>query len=144
MISTVDTHELVKELKASGFSDARAEAVTRAVRQSQDFSDLATKSDLALMRSELHAELGEVRSELRAEIGTLRAEIGEVRGDLRVEIGEVRGELRTEAGSIRGTMVAMELRLIKWMIGIGIAAALAVGGMIWTAAQFILRAPPHV
>ena len=32
MISTLDTHELVKDLKASGFTDAQAEAVTRAVR----------------------------------------------------------------------------------------------------------------
>jgi hypothetical protein len=137
MISAVDTHELVKDLKASGFTDAQAEAVTRAVRQSQDFSDLATKSDLALMRSELRAEIGEVRSELRAEIG-------ELRGELRAEIGELRGELRTEAGSIRAEMVAMELRLIKWMIGIGIAAVLAVGGAIWAAFLALLRTPPHI
>jgi hypothetical protein len=32
MISTLDTHELFKELKASSFTDAQAEAVTRAVR----------------------------------------------------------------------------------------------------------------
>ncbi|HEY3910957.1 MAG TPA: hypothetical protein VGM07_13845 [Stellaceae bacterium] len=114
MISTVDTHELVKDLKASGFTDAQAEAVTRAVRQSQDFSDLVTKSDLALFR-----------------------------GEIREEIGEVRGELRAEISRIREEMVALELRLIKWMIGIGIAATLAVSGMVWAAAQVLLRALPH-
>ena len=86
MISTLDTHELVKDLKASGFTDEQAEAVTRAVRLAQDFdiSNLATKTDLA----------------------------------------------------------ELELRLIKWLIGVGIAAALAVGGMIWTATQFLLHAHP--
>jgi hypothetical protein len=31
-------------------------------------------------------------------------------------------------------------RLIKWEIGVGVAATLAVGGMIWTATQVLLRA----
>ena len=86
MISTLDTHELVKDLKASGFTDAQAEAVTRAVRLAHDLdlSNLATKTDLA----------------------------------------------------------ELELRLIKWGIGVGTAAALAVGGMIWTATQILLHAHP--
>jgi hypothetical protein len=86
MISTLDTHELVKDLKASGFTDEQAEAVTRAVRLAQDLdlSNLASKTDLA----------------------------------------------------------ELELRLIKWVIGVGIAASLAVGGMIWTATQILLRAHP--
>jgi hypothetical protein len=33
----------------------------------------------------------------------------------------------------------VELRLTKWVIGVGVAAALAVGGMIWTATQILLR-----
>jgi hypothetical protein len=86
MISTLDTHELVKDLKALGFTDEQAEAVTRAVRLAQDLdlSNVASKTDLA----------------------------------------------------------ELELSLIKWVIGVGIAATLAVGGMIWTATQILLRAPP--
>lgn len=91
MISTLDTHELVEDLKASGFTDERAEAVTRAVRLAREFdvSSRASKTDIA---------------------------------DLRREIAEV------------------ELRLIKWVSGVGVAAALAVGGMIWTATQILLHA----
>jgi hypothetical protein len=55
MISTAD--ELVKDLKASGFTDAQAEAVTRAVRQSQDFSDVATTPDVALLRRDPQGEM---------------------------------------------------------------------------------------
>jgi hypothetical protein len=84
VISSLDTHELVKDLKASGFTDKQAEAVTRAVRLAQDLdlSNVATKTDLA----------------------------------------------------------QVELRLIKWVIGVGVAAALAIGGMIWTATQILLHA----
>ncbi len=86
MISTLDTHELVKDLKASGFTDAQAEAVTRAVRQAQDLdvSNLATKTDLA----------------------------------------------------------EVELRLIKWVIGVGVAAVFALTGVVWTATQVLLHAHP--
>ncbi len=97
MIGTLDTHELVKDLKASGFTDAQAEAVTRALRLAQDLdvSNLTTKSDLALLRGEIEMRIAQV-----------------------------------------------ELRLVKWMIGVGVAAALAVGGMIWTATQVLLHAHP--
>jgi hypothetical protein len=61
-ISSLDTHEIVKDLKAAGFTDEQAEAVTRAVKQGQDvdLSNLATKTDLA----ELRTELAELRAEL--------------------------------------------------------------------------------
>ena len=55
MISTLDTHELVKDLKASGFNDEQAEAVTRAVTKARDIdlSNLATKADLAELKADL-------------------------------------------------------------------------------------------
>ena len=102
MIGTLDTHELVKDLKASGFTDEQAEAVTRAVRlvQDLDVSNLATRTDIA---------------------------------DVRLEIEKVRFEI-----------AGLEARLIKWVIGAGIAAFVAVTGaltgVIWTAAQILLRA----
>jgi hypothetical protein len=50
-----DTHEVVKELKAAGFSDEQAEAVTRVVRDAQGMglSGLATKADLAETKVEI-------------------------------------------------------------------------------------------
>jgi len=87
MISALDTHELVTELRASGFTEEQAEAVTRAVRLARDLdlTALATKADLA----------------------------------------------------------ELELRLIKWVIGVGIATVLALIGVIWTATQVLLHAFPH-
>jgi hypothetical protein len=40
---------------------------------------------------------------------------------------------KTDIAELRGEIVQAEPRLIKWVIGVGIAAALAVGGLIWTA-----------
>jgi hypothetical protein len=59
-----DTHEVVKELKAAGFTDEQAEAVTRVVRtaQSIDLSSLATKTDLAVFATKV--DLAETKAEI--------------------------------------------------------------------------------
>jgi hypothetical protein len=67
-ITSIDTHQTVKDLTAAGFSDAQAEALTSALRQVQqiDLSDLATKADIADVRREMatKAELAEMKAEL--------------------------------------------------------------------------------
>jgi hypothetical protein len=71
-----DTHEAVKELKAAGFPDEQAEAVTRVVRdaQSMDLSSLATKTDLAAFatKRDLQVGLAETKAEiLKWMVGTI-------------------------------------------------------------------------
>lgn len=48
----------------------------------QDWSQLATKDDLAEMRSEVRGEIAELRSEVRGEIAEARFEIGAVRSEV--------------------------------------------------------------
>jgi hypothetical protein len=54
-ISSLDTHEIVKDLKGAGFTDKQAEAVTRAVkkRRTSIYLTWRTKTDLAEPRAEL-------------------------------------------------------------------------------------------
>jgi hypothetical protein len=54
-ISSLDTHQTVKNLTAAGFTDTQAEALAYALREAQqiDLSNLATKADLAEVRREL-------------------------------------------------------------------------------------------
>lgn len=56
-ITSLDTHQTVKNLTAAGFTDA--EALAYALREAQqiDLSDLATKSDLARELAETKADL---------------------------------------------------------------------------------------
>jgi hypothetical protein len=55
MISSLDTHETVKNLTAAGFTNAQAEALTAAVKQAVDIdlSNIATKPDIADVRREM-------------------------------------------------------------------------------------------
>jgi hypothetical protein len=59
-----DTHAVVKELKAAGFADDQAEAVTRLVRNAQavDLSSLATKTDLTPLATKI--DLAETKAEI--------------------------------------------------------------------------------
>ena len=116
MIGSLDTHESVKSLTAAGFTDAQAEALTAVVKRAVDIDigTIATKSDLAVLRGELSTEIADLRRELATEVADLRRELAQ-----------------------------LELRLIKWVVGIGISATLAVGGMIWTETQILLRGMPH-
>lgn len=69
-IAAFDTHEIVKELKAAGFSEQQAEAVTHVVQKARyiDTSILATKSDLASLKKEILLDVKADLAELKAEI----------------------------------------------------------------------------
>lgn len=79
MISTLDTHELVKDPKAAGFNDDQAEAVTRAVAKGRDIdlSNLATKAALANFATK--ADLSELKADLiKWVVGIAFAEIATI------------------------------------------------------------------
>jgi hypothetical protein len=49
---------------------------------------------------------------------------------------------KADIADLRREISEVELRLIKWVIGIGIAAMLALTGLIWTETQILLHARP--
>src|SRR6266536_3364086 len=62
---------------------------------------------------------------------------------LRAEIREVELRLRAEVAGLRTEMQSLRAELIRWVVGVGIAAVIATGGMIITLGVAILRALPH-
>ncbi len=72
-----DTHRFVKNLTASGFTEAQAEALAHEQVHLLD-ANLATKSDLAAVRADLAA----VRAGLEVSIETVKAEVHSVKADI--------------------------------------------------------------
>jgi len=69
-----DTHKVVNTLKAAGFTNEQAEAVTEVVRdaQSLDMAQLATKADLQMGLAEMRAEILKTKAEiLKWMVGTI-------------------------------------------------------------------------
>ena len=85
----LDTYKAVKKLREVGFDEAQAEAVIRMIGEAFDDS-VATKADIAAVRTELVAQ----GAELRAEIQEVRTEIREVRAELHTESKAIRAEIR--------------------------------------------------
>jgi hypothetical protein len=82
-------------------------------------------------------------SELRTEVERLRRVEDAV---LRIETElphlatkEAIAEIRTEIAGVRTAIGEVEIRLIKWMLGTGIAAVVVVSAQLWGAAQLLLR-----
>ena len=83
-----------------------------------DWTQLATKTDLAVTTAELRAEMAELRGELKAEMaelrGELKADMANLRGELTADMANLRGEfaeLRGEFGQLRGEVKAESAEL---------------------------------
>jgi hypothetical protein len=164
MTVAFDTLKLSRRLEAAGFptkqaqdtAEALAETLTANLANQADIhavqgdireQGLQLRAEIAEQGSQLRAEIAEQGSQLRAEIREVdtrvRAEIREVETRLRAEINAVRAEIREVELRLRADMALLRAELIKWMVGVGIAAVIAVGGMMMTLGIAILRALPH-
>lgn len=63
---TLDTHRIVKRLKDAGFTDTQAETVTDIIAETRatDLADIATKADIAALRTELKADLSALETRI--------------------------------------------------------------------------------
>ena len=126
----LNTLSFARKLSKSGVEREHAEAIANAVSDAleQQNGTLATKDFVHDMVSELRGEVSELRSEvseLRGEVSELRgdmnAKINELRGDMNTKISELRGDMNTKISDVRGEISASEARIVRWIVGTGIA-----------------------
>ena len=141
-VTALDTHEVVKELRAVGFTDEQAEAVTRVIRKAQeiDLSELVTRADfqlgMAATKSDLKNELAAVRSDLKNELAA-------VRSDLKTGIAATKSDLQTGLAAaksdLRIGLAETKSEILKWMVGtIGAQTVIILG-----AVAALARFAPH-
>ena len=88
-----DTHQFVKNLTESGFTEQQAEALAKEQVQLLN-SNLATKVDILA---------------IKADIEKVRAEVEKVKAELEVKIEKVRADLEAK-------IEASKVDLLKWMV----------------------------
>jgi hypothetical protein len=156
----LDTLRLSRALQDKGnFTSEQAEALAEALGEASQ-GDLATKTDLAGVRTEIAGlktelktelagigtEIAELRTELKSEIAGARGELKSDIAGVGTEIAELRTELKTKIDSVRAELKAdnAELRtelkaeiaetrkdLLKWIIGaIGFQTVVILGALI--------------
>ena len=102
----IDTLKVAKRLRAAGFTEPQAEAVVAAVQEATEGADLATKTDIAELRTELKAEIAELRTEFKAEIADLRSELRQAELRLEAKIETIKADILNRVfGLILGTLV---------------------------------------
>jgi DNA-binding transcriptional MerR regulator len=62
---TFDTLKFVKTLQAAGMDTPQAEAIASAVRESSESADVATKADVAALKSEMREMKAELKADMR-------------------------------------------------------------------------------
>ena len=102
-----DTLAVSKDLQDAGFETRQAEAIAWAVKQSQ--GDLATKQDIALLKS----DIDHLRTELKSDIDQLRTELKSDNKQLKTEMEANFDKLKSDITWIKWSMALM----IAVMIG---------------------------
>ncbi len=108
----INTLSIARRLSESGIdrkqAEVYAEAIVDAVADafSQQGKDLATKDFVYNQINIVRGEIKDLRADVNTETGAIRVEIESVR----VELSDLRGEMN-----------ATETRIIRWIVGVGIA-----------------------
>ena len=95
---TFDKLAYVDRLKAAGMGEREARALAEGLDQALR-EEVATKTDLTAVKSELAADIAAVRTELAA----------------------VKTELRAEIAAVRIDLAAVKHDLLRWMVGMAFA-----------------------
>lgn len=132
---TFDKLAYVDRLKAAGMGEREARALADGLDQALR-EEVATRTDLAAVRTDLAADIAAVRTDLAADIAAVRtdlaADIAAVRTDLaadiaavRTDLAAVKHELQVEIQTVRhGFQVELQMvkhDMLRWMVGVAFA-----------------------
>lgn len=107
-MGAIDTHAVVKQLKAVGFSEEQAEVL--AGQQARLLEEnLATKQDVA----ELRRDLAQIEASLKRDIADVRRYIEEVRTELKRDLAEMENRLTIRLGGMLVIAVGAMAALVK-------------------------------
>ena len=110
-----DTHRFVKNLTASGFTEAQAEALADEQAHLLD-SNLATKTDILAIKSDIREVRSEVQAEIREVRSEVQAEIREVKSELELRIEQVRADLEVKIEKVGGEVQKARVGMARWML----------------------------
>ena len=118
-LGTSGAGSLMEYLPPVGWADVARKA---------DLAHLATKAEMADVRT----EIADLRSEVRTEITGVRIEIAGLRTEFRTEIADLRTEVRTGGASLRAEL-SNQLRAQTWrMMAVMVPALLGLAALVVT------------
>ena len=101
-----DTHKAVTALKQAGFAEPQAEAVVNTMGEALGGS-VATKADLAELRTELKGDIAATKADIAAVQAKLEADIAAVKTDMAEQFTALYRQLWVMAVGIVGLTVTL-------------------------------------
>lgn len=123
-----DTLQMARRLEGP-FSREQATALTEALATSTR-DTIASKEDLASLRSATKEDIANLRSELKEDIANLRSELKEDIANLRSGMIELKAELK-------GDIADLKAELIKWIVGAIVLNLFGTAGLVITLTKIL-------
>ena len=102
----IDTLTFSKRLRQAGADERLADAIVEGLTGA-DTSELATKIDIA----EVRTEIAELRTEMKTDIAGVRTEIAELRTELKAEIAQTSNRTVYILGGLIGILIVIDRML---------------------------------
>ena len=125
-----DTHAVARALTEADLTPAQADAITDAVRLAAehdaaaiDVETLATKSDVAGVKSDLAAFGFSLKSDIAAFGSSLKSDIAAFGSFLKSDVAGLKSDVASLEARMSARISEQETRLIKWMAGVGVGVA---------------------
>ena len=138
---TFDTHKYIKSLQETGFNEKQAEVLVKSLLESRDFdlSILATREQVADMKSDLKKEIAQLDAKFNKEISATREQVTDVKSEIsdvrkeivqldnklskeisstREQISDVKSDLQKEISNVRGDIKQIKADMLKWIVPI--------------------------
>lgn len=106
---------LQQHFEKTGFTAMEADALALVFEQYRE--EMATKQDVALLRSELTAAMAALRSELRGEMAVLRSEL---KGDMKALRRELKGDISSLKADLTWRFLALTAFFATVMTLVGV------------------------
>ena len=110
---TFDKLAYVDRLKAAGIGEREARALAEGLDQALR-EEVATKTDLAAVKTELSVDIAAVKTELSAKIAAVKTELS-------VEIATVDTRLTTVEHKLRVEIQTAKHDVLRWVVGMAFA-----------------------
>ena len=131
-----DAHRFVKRLTESGFIEKQAETLADeqvallnanlATKTDIEVLRQGTKADIEVLRQETKADIEALRLETKADIAKVQAEVETLRQETKADIARVEAGVEVLRQETKAAIEGMKADLLKWLFG----ALIAQGGLI--------------
>jgi hypothetical protein len=117
---TFDKLAYVDRLQAAGMGEREARALAEGLDQALR-EEVATKSDLVAVKSELSADIAAVKAELSADIAAVKAELSADIAAVKADLLAVKTELSADIAAVRTEIAAAKHDMLRWVVSMAFA-----------------------